>query len=226
MEKIIKQSIYLSLFIQIVTTLISLRGFDIQLQEKDYILYDILKLEALVQLVEAVFYIWVIYGLKDLKLMTPRRYIDWFITTPTMLFTTIIFMEYLRYEKNEQKQFTLSEFIEDNKEYIIKIVILNQCMLLFGYLGETEIINKEVSITVGFMFFFYNFYIIYERYAKHTDLGIKLFIFLIIIWSLYGVAAYMNIKVKNLMYNCLDIISKNFYGLYIYYYIYQKSLTY
>ena len=226
MEKIIKQSIYLSLFIQIVTTLISLRGFDIQLQEKDYILYDILKLEALVQLVEAVFYIWVIYALKDLELMTPRRYIDWFITTPTMLFTTIIFMEYVKYEKNGQKQFTLSEFIEDNKEYIIKIVILNQCMLLFGYLGETGIINKEVSITVGFMFFFYNFYIIYERYAKHTDLGIKLFIFLIIIWSLYGVAAYMNIKVKNLMYNCLDIISKNFYGLYIYYYIYQKSLTY
>ena len=226
MEKIIKQSIYLSLFIQIVTTLISLNGFDIQLQEKDYILYDILKLEALVQLVEAVFYIWVIYALKDLKLMTPRRYMDWFITTQTMLFTTIIFMEYLRYEKNGQKQFRLSECIEDNPEYIIKIVIFNQCMLVFGYLGETGIINKEVSITVGFMFFFYNFYIIYERYAKHTDLGIKLFIFLIIIWSLYGVAAYMNIKIKNLMYNCLDIISKNFYGLYIYYYIYQKSLIY
>ena len=73
--------------------------------------------------------------------------------------------------------------------------------------------NTKIPLNINWIFV-YNFYIIYERYAKHTDLGIKLFIFLIIIWSLYGVAAYMNIKVKNLMYNCLDIVSKNFYGLF------------
>ena len=32
--------------------------------------------------------------------MTPRRYIDWFITTPTMLISTIIFMEY---RKNKEQ---------------------------------------------------------------------------------------------------------------------------
>jgi bacteriorhodopsin len=28
--------------------------------------------------------------------ITKRRYIDWFITTPTMLVSTIIFLEYLK----------------------------------------------------------------------------------------------------------------------------------
>ena len=42
--------------------------------------------------VEAFFYIWVILALKDLKIMTSRRYIDWFITTPTMLVSTIVFL--------------------------------------------------------------------------------------------------------------------------------------
>ena len=41
--------------------------------------------------------------------------------------------------------------------------------------------------------------------------------FLISIWSLYGVAAVLPTIPKNLSYNVLDIISKNFYGLFIYY---------
>jgi hypothetical protein len=37
------------------------------------------------------FYIWIIFAIKDLKSVTPRRYIDWSITTSVMLFTTIVF---------------------------------------------------------------------------------------------------------------------------------------
>ena len=43
--------------------------------------------------------------------------------------------------------------------------------------------------------------------------------FLIGIWSLYGVAALLKIREKNTMYNMLDVVSKNFYGLLIYAYI-------
>ena len=87
----VARTVYASLGIQIVTTAISLDGLNYSLSEKDKILHDILILEAFVQAVEAVFYIWVILALKKLKIMTPRRYIDWMITTPTMLLTTIIF---------------------------------------------------------------------------------------------------------------------------------------
>ena len=214
-EKLVGKTIYFSLFIQIVTTLLSLDGLNYDLNDKDKILKDILILETIVQVVEAIFYIWVIAALKDLKLMTPRRYIDWFITTPTMLLSTIIFMEYL---KNENS-FTFMEFMNTHKKNITVIFVSNALMLLFGYLGETHKLNKNKSVFFGFIPFFISFYTIYDNYAKHSELGNKLFKFLISIWSLYGIAALLDIKTKNICYNLLDIVSKNFYGLFIYYYI-------
>jgi len=214
-EKLVGKTIYFSLFVQIVTTLLSLDGLTYDLNDKDKILKDILILETIVQVVEAIFYIWVIAALKDLKLMTPRRYIDWFITTPTMLLSTIIFMEYL---KNENS-FTFMEFMETHKKNITIIFVSNALMLLFGYLGETHKLNKNKSVFFGFIPFFISFYTIYDNYAKHSELGNKLFKFLISIWSLYGIAALLDIRTKNICYNLLDIVSKNFYGLFIYYYI-------
>lgn len=214
-EKLVGKTIYFSLFVQIVTTLLSLDGLTYDLNDKDKILKDILILETIVQVVEAIFYIWVIAALKDLKLMTPRRYIDWFITTPTMLLSTIIFMEYL---KNENS-FTFMEFMNTHKKNITVIFVSNALMLLFGYLGETHKLNKNKSVFFGFIPFFISFYTIYDNYAKHSELGNKLFKFLISIWSLYGIAALLDIKTKNICYNLLDIVSKNFYGLFIYYYI-------
>ena len=214
-EKLVGKTIYFSLFVQIVTTLLSLDGLTYDLNDKDKILKDILILETIVQVVEAIFYIWVIAALKDLELMTPRRYIDWFITTPTMLLSTIIFMEYL---KNDNS-FTFMEFMETHKKNITIIFVSNALMLLFGYLGETHKLNKKKSVFFGFIPFFISFYTIYDNYAKHSELGNKLFKFLVSIWSLYGIAALLDIKTKNICYNLLDIVSKNFYGLFIYYYI-------
>jgi hypothetical protein len=217
-NKLVSKTIYFSLFVQIVTTLISLDGLNYNLNKEDSILKIILILEAFVQLIEGIFYIWVIYALKDLKIMTPRRYIDWFITTPTMLFTTIVFMEYLK-QKENNNYFTLSDFIKNHKQNIIIILSCNFFMLLFGYLGEIKLLNNNLSVSLGFIFFFITFKVIYDNYAKYNELSYKLFIFLIIIWGLYGIAALMPLVNKNISYNLLDIISKNFYGLFIYYYI-------
>ena len=92
---LVKQTVYVSLLMQLVTTLISLDGLNYNLLPRDSVLHDILILEAIVQFIEAGFYIWVILALKDLDKMTSRRYIDWVFTTPTMLVSTIVFMEYL-----------------------------------------------------------------------------------------------------------------------------------
>ena len=72
-------------------------------------------------------------------------------------------------------------------------------------------------------FFYESFNLIYRNYAVKSELGKKLFNFLLGVWSMYGVAAILPIKMKNISYNLLDIVAKNFYGLYIYYKILEVS---
>ena len=221
LNKLVKKTIYASLFIQFLTTTYSLNGLRYELNDYDSVLKEILLLEAFVQFVEGFFYVWVIFALKDLNIMTPRRYIDWFITTPTMLLTTIIFMKYLDHKQNNLEKVTLEKFLISDIDNIKYIFIFNFLMLLFGYLGETNVINNNKAVIIGFIFFYLSFNKIYKEYAYKTELGTKLFIFLLIIWSLYGYAAIKDIVVKNIMYNGLDVVAKNFYGLFIYYYITQ-----
>ena len=126
LDKLVEKSIKISLFVQIVTTLISLDGLTMDLSKNDLILKDILKIETFVQVVEGAFYVWVMYALKDMNKMTPRRYIDWMITTPVMLLSTIIYFKYNEYkEKGIPKTFTLEEFYDENKDNIHKIVFYN-----------------------------------------------------------------------------------------------------
>lgn len=222
LDKLVKQTIHISLFVQVITTVLSLDGFTLKLSENDQILKEILGIETIVQLVEGVFYVWIISSLNDLNKMTPRRYIDWFITTPTMLFSTIIFFKYNELkEKGISKPMTALGFYNENKENVQKIVIYNALMLLFGYLGETGVIDKKIGVPVGFIFFYLSFELIYKEYAVKSKQGVELFKLLTVLWSLYGVAAILPVKQKNICYNFLDIFSKNFYGLYIYYKIRQ-----
>ena len=218
-DKLVRKTIYISLIAQFVTTAISLHGLFYDLEPEDEIMKDILVLEAIVQFIEAFFYMWVILALKDLKIMTPRRYIDWFITTPTMLVSTIIFMEYRKNKEQGLEKVEFWSFLKNHECNIFKLVTFNFMMLLFGYLGEVGLMNKPLSVFMGSIFFILSFYLIYDNYAKHTEIGKNLFIFLVSVWSLYAVAAMLGVSAKNTMYNLLDIVSKNFYGLFIYYYI-------
>ena len=97
----------------------------------------------------------------------------------------------------------------------------NFAMLIFGYLGEINVISKYLSIPIGFFFFGKAFSLIFYNYANKSIFGGKLFKFLLGVWGMYGVAAMMLANIKNVSYNLLDIVAKNFYGLYIYYEILQ-----
>ena len=221
---LVSKTIYLSLIVQILTTLISLGGLFVKLKEKDLVLKEILALEGIVQLIESAFYIWVIFAIHNLENVTPRRYIDWSFSTPIMLISTIVFMKYQEYKENNiNKSFKMIDFFKENKNNIIKIYVYNGLMLLFGFLGEAGIIDKRIGIPIGFVFFYLSFDLIYQEYAKKSELGKKLFIFLVVVWGLYGVAAMTDLNTKNISYNMLDIVSKNFYGLFIYYIILQIS---
>jgi hypothetical protein len=221
---LVSKTIYLSLIVQILTTLISLGGLFVKLKEKDLVLKEILALEGIVQLIESAFYIWVIFAIHNLENVTPRRYIDWSFSTPIMLISTIVFMKYQEYKENNiNKSFKMIDFFKENKNNIIKIFVYNGLMLLFGFLGEAGIIDKRIGIPIGFVFFYLSFDLIYQEYGKKSELGKKLFIFLVVVWGLYGVAAMTDLNTKNISYNMLDIVSKNFYGLFIYYIILQIS---
>jgi len=224
-DKLVESTIKFSLCIQIITTLIALDGFNIQLSPNDSILQGILGIETFVQLVEGFFYIWIMFAMNDIHKMTPRRYMDWSITTPIMLISTIIYFKYNQYkEQHIVKPFTLYEFYEEHTENIHTIFIFNGLMLVCGFLGETGIIDKRIGIPLGFFFFYKTFHLIYHEYAKYTDNSIQLFNILTVLWGLYGLAAMFPVVEKNIAYNLLDIVSKNFYGLYIYYKIKELQL--
>ncbi len=237
MFKILAYTVILSLIVQILTGLVGFHGLSLKLKEEDNILWEVLLMEMIVQVIEFAFYIWLSYGLYSYTVdkksnfplfdVTKRRYIDWFITTPTMLLSTIIFLRYLEYKEKKVNKETgeageveeylkFGSFVREHKEFIMKMIVLNAGMLLFGYLGEIGKMDKKWSISIGFLFLIVNFYLIYEEFADKTKIGTVMFGFMFSIWSLYGIAAMMPFYYKNISYNILDIFAKNFFGIFIY----------
>ena len=226
MKVTVKNTVKFSLVVQLITGIITLYGLLITLEEKHNILKGILGLETLVQFVELSFYIWIAYASVKLPNMTPRRYVDWMITTPTMLVSTIMFMKYEEKrveDKLEDEPVKFWDFIKNYKTEILFISFYNCLMLVAGYIGEKNIISKYITTPEGFFFFYKSFKLIYTDFAQKSKLGKQIFTFLLTVWGLYGVAALLPIKEKNISYNLLDIVSKNFYGLFIFYKILKIS---
>lgn len=204
-------SAYVSLFIQFITGLISVYGIFIPLPFKDIILRDILILETIVQLIEFIFYVWLVVSFYKIKYeVTYVRYFDWFWTTPVMLLSTIYFFEYVTKGATSILEITIKDF-----SYLALIVFTNFLMLLFGFLGETRKLYKSISLIGGFIFFMITFYLIYDKYVGDSFMNQLLFFCIFFIWALYGVAFILSYKNKNTMYNILDIFSKNVYSFFI-----------
>ena len=110
---LVRRTFYYSLAAQIITTIVSLDGIFVELKSEDKVLQDILILEAIVQFIESLFYIWVILALHNLNKVTPRRYIDWTFSTPIMLVTTVVFMKYKELkEKGYDSTFRIWDFFK------------------------------------------------------------------------------------------------------------------
>lgn len=216
----VKFSTDLSIFIQVITSLISMQGIFIPLPDKHLIIREILTLETIVQFVELFFYVYFLKSMatRALPEMASIRYFDWLITTPTMLLTTIMYFKYQEnLENNIEERLHFWDFLKKHKQNIITIVVCNFLMLLFGYLGEIKAIDITSSIVLGFIFFGLTFYTIYKNYALKSETSTRLFYFILSIWSTYGIAAVLGPYHKNNMFNVLDIFAKNFFGLYLYY---------
>ena len=225
---IVKKTAKISLLIQFITGIISIESLSLNIDNKHQVLKEILYLENLVQTIEFCFYIWLKYQFKlnlDIKSISISRYYDWFFTTPTMLFSTIVFFKYQeKIENNKLEKFTIKEFYQDNKNDVNFIIITNCLMLLFGYLGEIKMISREQGLIIGFIFFGLLFNRIY-KYANNSELNKRMFKYLIIIWGLYGIAYMLPEEEKNICYNILDIFAKNFFGVYLAFKIKKLSIN-
>jgi hypothetical protein len=213
--------------VQLLTGFIEMgAAFYVDVPRENYIIKQLLYLELLVQAIEGLFYIWLVYNFDSVANVTPKRYIDWTITTPTMLTTLIFYLIYLRY-KNDKSDTTKLEFfnlVNDNAHVLSKVLLLNWSMLFFGYLGEMKILSTISGVLLGFVPFLMYYYAIYEKYAVESgEQGIKLFWYFFFFWSLYGVVALLPYNLKNSLYNILDLFAKNFFGLFLSYIILLKK---
>jgi len=217
-------SLITSVIIQVITGIIEIISLFIKVPIKFSFLKQMMFLEIFVQFIEGSFYLYWLYNFKNILNITPKRYFDWVITTPTMLINLIFYLIFLQYKNNNTSD-KLHFFTLFKKEFntIITVLLLNWAMLLFGYLGETSAIPLLLGVSLGFIPFLIYYYIIYKKYALLTNDGFKIYFYFFIFWSLYGIVAVLPYKMKNICYNILDLFSKNFFGLFLTYLIFTNK---
>lgn len=217
------QSTVFSLVVQIITAIIDLLGLRIPIEDDDEVLKDLLRLELGVQVIEAGFYVLLLRHFATITNITPYRYFDWVITTPTMLVTLMAFLS--------PKKERLLTFLRTNRNNVVSVVLMNFLMLLAGFLGELGTLNMTVASLLGFIPFVGYFALIYWRYLK-PNIGVEepkemefkqsLYWYFVIFWTLYGVASFFPYVAKNVSYNILDLFAKNFFGVFLVWLLWRR----
>jgi hypothetical protein len=223
MKEAIRWSLDASLTAQWSTLFLNFFSLFQTLSPKDAILQTVLWIETIVQIIELVFYTWYSFNFTRVAEMTFYRYHDWFVTTPLMLFSTMVYYEY---RNKPEEEVTLESFLSEHWSDVLVVFGFNMLMLAFGYLYEIKQIDIVTSQTLGFAGFAGSFYVIWDKFASKNPDNFLLYAFMFIIWALYGVAAMFTSTWKNASYNILDVFAKNFYGIFLSYLIYQNVKPY
>ena len=186
-------TLLISIIVQIITGIIEIGAFFVKVPTMYLLIKQLLIIELVVQIVEGTFYFWLAYNFTKVSNITPKRYIDWVITTPSMLITLMIYLIYLnKRETNKRVENKINDLnfvtlFKENLNIFIPVLLLNWSMLLFGYLGEMKIIPVLLGVFLGFIPFVIYYYIIYVNYVTQTSSGGLLFWYFFFFWSLYGV---------------------------------------
>ena len=212
-------TLILSIIIQIITGIIEIGSLFVNV--KVPLIKQLLVLEVTVQIIESFFYIWLFFNFNQVTNVTPKRYVDWALTTPTMLIELSLYLIYLQDKEkgSDVEKLNFFNLLIENSTTISYVIFLNWLMLIFGYLGEINIIDTLTGVLLGFVPFLIYYYIIYVKYARESKDGWKLFWYFFTFWSLYGAVAVLPYYIKNALYNILDLFAKNFFGLFLSYII-------
>jgi hypothetical protein len=221
MKEAIRWSLDASLSAQWSSLFVNVFSLFQTLAPKDLILQTVLWIETFVQVIELAFYTWYSYYFHSVAESTFYRYHDWVVTTPLMLFSTMVYYEY---KNKPEEEVTIQSFMEEHWQDVLVVFGFNMVMLVFGYLYEVNAIDIITSQVLGFVGFAGSFYVIWDKFVANNPDNFFLYWFMFVIWALYGVAAMFTSVWKNVSYNILDVFAKNFYGVFLSYLIYQKSL--
>jgi bacteriorhodopsin len=197
----VHQSTNLSIIIQALSGIYTARVLG---NTEPKLLVQSVKLEGLVTLIQFIFYTVFIRN-HAIDTMSITRYYDWMLTTPLMLTSMSAYFLYKRGEEG-----TLYDVIVKYKKQFIKIVSFNLLMLVAGYLGEIGCIPKELALVIGTIAFVMTFSVIYKEMG---GAGKGIFNLVTTVWGLYGVAYMLPSVQKNLLYNGLDLVSKNLFAV-------------
>jgi hypothetical protein len=122
-------TLIISIIVQIITGIIEVGAFFVKVPTVYTIIRQLLILELIVQLLEGSFYVWLAYNFNKVLNVTPKRYIDWVITTPSMLITLVIYLIYLtKKEENKTNELDFFTLLKENSNIIIPVVVLNWLM--------------------------------------------------------------------------------------------------
>jgi hypothetical protein len=208
------------------------------------LLNTVLWLETVVQAVELFWYV-LVAGLlisnPNRSIKTFYRYLDWVITTPTMLVNLVLLIRYFH-----DPSASVGEVVDEELGRIVVAVFCDVAMLCIGFfteivkykkctgyaaLSKTPEENKttnnknvskyglELTHLMGFSFFIFAFLpsLIAAINNPSTE-GWIVWGASFGVWSLYGVTHVCfpyrsNAHVRNGCYNVLDILSKNAFGI-------------
>jgi len=229
MNSLLHSSLWFSIVVQLVTGIIEVMALFVKTVPGMKVIKQLLGLEVAVQAVEGSFYAWLYYNIDRVKNITPKRYADWAITTPTMLVTMIAYIIYLNNTDKGNDSPSLIQILRENAVPVTQILALNWLMLLFGYLGEVGVLPLVAGVALGFVPFIAYFYIIYERFVANdanmtiNNTSLKIYVYFMVFWSLYGIVAVLPYTLKNTIYNVLDLFSKNFFGVFLSYLIVSNA---
>ena len=213
-------TLIISVIVQVVTGIIDVTAVFVKVPSMYSIIRQLLIVELIVQVIEGSFYVWLAYNFTKVVNVTPKRYIDWVITTPSMLITLMIYLIYLNKKaENKTGEMEFLTIIKENSNVFIPVLLLNWLMLFFGYLGEIRAIPVLLGVFLGFIPFLIYYYLIYVNYVTQNTSGYLLFWYFFFFWSLYGFVAVLPYYLKNALYNILDLFAKNFFGIFLSYII-------
>lgn len=212
MSVIVYRSAVASLVAQVLVGAVTLAGFFVPVSKdtRDD-LRVILALELVSQVVEFAWYVTAVCYVR--RIATWARYVDWVVSTPIMLVSTALFFRHRRGVA------LLPDALQDGALWAT--LALNWAMLAFGYALETRAVSQEAKfagLALGGASFVGSFGVLSTMLDEDDAVSVGLFWAMYGVWALYGVAAAMADVPKNVAYNALDVVSKNFYGLFLFVY--------
>tara|TARA_B110001452_G_scaffold237617_1_gene217597 strand:+ start:6132 stop:6824 length:693 start_codon:yes stop_codon:yes gene_type:complete len=169
----------------------------------------ILAFEVSSQVIE---FVWYAIVLMRSQTITARlRYIDWVLSTPIMLISLALFFQH--------RDSTSSASVQSifNSYTIYACLGINWIMLAFGFAMESAWIPDVVGLLGGALGLVGSFTFLAVLTPIDT-LSHVLFWVTFAVWGLYGVAAALDDVPKNVMYNAIDVVSKNGLGLFLFAY--------